>query len=66
MRLARWASASANSAPIFIERYLEDGTLIPLTDGFVEFRNRYCGYLTKRGRSRAIAQECLSFFEKCA
>ena len=50
----------------YIERYLEDGTLIPLTDDFVEFHNRYCGYLTERGRSRAIAQQCLSFFEKCA
>ena len=50
----------------FIERYLEDGTLIPLTEDFVEFGNRYCGYLTERGRSRAIAHQCLSFFEKCA
>ena len=50
----------------FIERYLQDGTLIPLTEDFVAFGNRYCGYLTERGRSRAIAQQCLSFFEKCA
>ena len=50
----------------FIEHDLEDGTLIPLTDDLVEFRNRYCGYLTERGRSRAIAHRCLSFFGQCA
>lgn len=50
----------------YVERYLESGALIPLTDDFVEFRSRYCGYLTERGRSRAIAHQCLSFFGQCA
>ena len=49
----------------FIERHLEDGTLVPVTDDFVEFRSRYCGFLTERGRGRAIAHKCLSFFEQC-
>ena len=50
----------------FIERHLESGTLVPVTDDFVEFHSRYCGFLTERGRNRGIAQQCLAFFEHCA
>ena len=49
----------------FIERHLESGALVPATDGYVEFRSRYCGFLTERGRGRAVAHKCLSFFENC-
>ena len=49
----------------FIERHLESGALVPVTDDFVEFRSRYCGFLTERGRGRAVAHKCLSFFENC-
>ena len=34
----------------FIARYLESGTLVGLTDDFIEFDNHYCGVLTKQGR----------------
>lgn len=47
----------------FVERYLESGELVPITDEFVEFRSRFCGFLTERGRNRAVAQSCLSYFE---
>ena len=50
----------------FIEGQLESGELVPLTDDFVEFRSRYCGFLTDRGQTREIARKCLAFFEGCA
>ena len=49
-----------------IERYLETGMLVTLGESYVEFDNRYCGVLTRRGRRRSIAHKCLSFFERCS
>lgn len=49
----------------FVDRHIESGALIPLTEEFVEFRSRYCALLTDRGRDRDIARRCLSFFENC-
>ena len=49
-----------------IERYLDTGRLMALGDSFVEFDNRYCGVLTRRGRQRPLAHRCLSFFERSA
>ena len=50
----------------FIERYLEDGVLVGLTDGFVEFDNHYCGVLSKRGQKNPLAHKCLAFFDQPA
>ena len=48
----------------FIEGHLEAGTLAALGDGFSEFdRFCYCA-LTEKGRSKALARECLGFFEQ--
>ena len=49
----------------FIERRLENGTLVPITDDYIEFRSRYCGFLTEQGRNRAVAHKCLEFFANC-
>ena len=49
----------------FIERYLDTGRLVALGDSFVEFDNRFCAVLTRRGRHRPLARKCLSFFEGC-
>ncbi len=43
----------------FIEQYLEVGTLVGLTDGFIEFDHHYCGVLTRQGRKNPLAQQCL-------
>ena len=43
----------------FIEQCLESGTLVGLTDDFIEFDNHYCGVLTKQGRENPLAQQCL-------
>ena len=49
-----------------IERRVDNGSLIPLSEDFVEFRSRYCGFLTEWGRSRPLAHKCLAFFEVSA
>ena len=45
----------------FIERYLESGALVGLTDGFIEFDNHYCGMLTRQGQNNPLAHRCLAF-----
>ena len=47
----------------FIERFLEDGTLVTLGEGFVEFDRAYFGVLTATGRRNPLARRCLAFFE---
>ena len=47
----------------FIERFLEDGTLIALGEGFVEFDRAFYGVLTAKGRRKPLARRCLAFFE---
>ena len=49
----------------FIERYLESGALVVLTDGFLKTENRFFAIITEKGRQRAIARKCLTFFERC-
>ena len=48
----------------FIDRSLDKGTLVALADRFIEFDNRYCGVLTKKGRGNPAAHKCLEFFER--
>ena len=48
----------------FIERYLEEGSLVALEEGFTEFdRCCFCA-LTEKGQAKALARECLAFFER--
>ena len=49
----------------FIERYLESGALVALTDGFLKTENYLYAVVTEKGRQRNIARKCLAFFEKC-
>ncbi|MDE0057067.1 MAG: LysR family transcriptional regulator [Defluviicoccus sp.] len=49
----------------FVDPYLERGALTLVTDDFVEFHSRYCGYLTERGRNRPVARSCLAILEDC-
>ena len=45
----------------YIKEFLELGTLVPVSKGFVGFGNRFCGTLTARGRTKQAAQACLTF-----
>ena len=48
----------------FIERYLEEGALVALGEGFTESdRCCFCA-LTEKGQAKALARECLAFFEQ--
>ncbi|MDE0035835.1 MAG: LysR family transcriptional regulator [Deltaproteobacteria bacterium] len=47
----------------FIERYLDNGSLVPLGDGFVETGNTYYCVLTENGRANPLARKCLEFFD---
>lgn len=49
----------------FIERYLESGALVALTDGFLKTENRFFAVITEKGRQRPIARKSLTFFERC-
>ena len=49
----------------FIERYLESGALVALTDGFLKTENCLYAVVTEKGKQRNIARKCLAFFEKC-
>ena len=48
----------------FIERYLESGALVALTDGFLKTENCLYAVVTEKGRQRSIARKCLTFFER--
>ena len=50
----------------YVDRYLEAGMLVPLTDVCIEFDNRCRGMLTARGQTRLIAHDCLAFFDDIA
>ena len=47
----------------FVERYLDNGSLVALTDEFVETGNSYYCLLTEKGRANPVAHKCLQFFE---
>ena len=48
----------------YIERYLDSGTIGTLTEGFVEFDNRFVAALTAKGRRNPNARKCLAFFDR--
>ena len=48
----------------FIERHIDSGALVELTDRFVEFDNHYCGALTEKGRRNPAAHTCRQFLEQ--
>ena len=50
----------------FIDQYLEAGRLVELGDFYVASNRRYHARLTERGRSRPLADKCLSFLDRCA
>ena len=48
----------------YVEQHLAAGSLVALTEGFSEF-DRFCFCtLTEKGQAKALAHECLSFFEQ--
>ena len=49
-----------------IERHVETGALVALTDGYVETRRRFNAVLTETGRHRALARSCLELFDGAA
>ena len=50
----------------FIERYLDNGSLVALADEFVETDHNYYCFLTEKGRGNPLAHKCLEFFEHSA
>ena len=50
----------------YIERYLDTGAVVMLTEAFVEFDNCFVAALTAKGRGNPSARECLSFFSRFA
>ena len=50
----------------YIERYLDNGLLVALADGYVETENAYFCVLTEKGRRNPLAHKCLEFFEQSA
>lgn len=50
----------------YIERYLDDGLLVELADGYVETKNTYYCVLTEKGRRNPLSRKCLEFFEQSA
>ena len=46
-----------------IERHLDAGTLVAVGDGFVEVDRPHHAWLTRRGRDRPVARQCLAFFD---
>ena len=50
----------------YIERYLNNGLLVELTDGYVETAHTYYCVLTEKGRRNPLAHKCLKFFERSA
>ncbi len=47
----------------FGEQFLESGSLVALTDQFLETDNSYYAVLTEKGRRRPLGRQCLAFFE---
>ena len=50
----------------YIERYLDTGAVVMLTEAFVEFENRFVAALTAKGRGNQHARQCLSFIGRLA
>jgi LysR family glycine cleavage system transcriptional activator len=48
-----------------IERHLDDGMLITLTEEYVEFDKGLFGILSDKGRQNPLAIECLNFLASC-
>ena len=48
----------------WIERHLEAGVLVPLGSGQVELKNVYHGLLTRKGRRKPLARDCLAFLAR--
>ena len=48
----------------YVERYLENGLLVELGDGYVETDNSYYCVLTEKGQRNPVARKCLEFFEQ--
>ena len=44
-----------------IERYLEAGSLVPLSEGYAEFDRPFYAVLAARARDRPVARACLAF-----
>ena len=48
----------------WIERHVEAGILVPLGSGPVELKNAYHGLLTRKGRRKPLARDCLAFLAR--
>ena len=49
-----------------VDRYIDAGTLVPVVDEPVAFNRPFYALLTRRGRDRPVARQCLAFFDETA
>ena len=49
-----------------VDRYIDSGTLVPVIDEPVAFNRPFYALLTRRGRDRPVARQCLAFFDETA
>ena len=49
----------------FVERYLDSGALISLSDETLRTENHFYAVVTEKGRQRPLARKCVAFFERC-
>ena len=47
----------------FVDRHLDSGALVHVTQGFAAFDRAHWAVLTERGRARPRARQCLGFFD---
>lgn len=47
----------------FVDRHLDSGALVHVTEGFTPFDRAHWAVLTERGRARPHARQCLGFFD---
>ena len=62
--ISRWGVALGSRG--FIERCLDNGSLVALADRFVETGNTYYSVLAEKRRANPLADKCLEFFEHSA
>ena len=48
----------------FVARHIETGVLVAPGDGFMDFGGGVSAALTRKGGAKALARECLAFFQE--
>ena len=64
LRAAAAGQGIALGRRYWIERHVEAGILVPLGSGPVELKNAYHGLLTRKGRRKPLARDCLAFLAR--